>query len=279
MRTFTEKVRDNAQADYETITSLKDANLKMRKQIEQLTRNLDQAMKLLSGFSKNSPNDDLPTKISKLVSDAKTKTKELNVLYKQWEISRKDAKALKNKIRTITNIDVIENLKIKLSESEHENKLLKDELKSMSKIQKHQGAELDRISSQNEMIKQVKRVNEDNVYYKSLIKELQTKVKRELDDKRHNNERIIMLEAMIMDYKQMIEGKSGQFVKQKEIDEYKDTINRLTVQNTSYKKTIDNLQNIINRTKKRHHKELNALNVEIAELTKERMLLLSKLKT
>ena len=96
----------------------------MRLQITELTNSLDKAMKIIANFSKSNPNDDLPTKISKLIQEAKSKTKELNSLYKKWEISRKDAKFLTSKINSINNLEIVETLKYKLSDVQHENELL-----------------------------------------------------------------------------------------------------------------------------------------------------------
>ena len=148
----------------------------------------------------------------------------------------------------------------------------------MRKIQKHQGNELDRISNQNQYLKQLKKINEENVFLHKLCKEHETKLKEQMRDNKSLNEKIIVLEAALIDCRNMIDNKSGQFVKQKDLEDMKDNISRFEYKEGSYKKTIQNLQNIINRTKRKHGKQVSLLSSELTEVNKERILLLSKLK-
>ena len=109
----------------------------------------------------------------------KSKLKELNNVYKQLDIAKKEIRSLQYRLETSSNEEVLNALSSKNKELKKENDELHREIKACEKIQTEQSKELMKITQESDYYNRIKSLNEELRMYKVRGKEYQEKYNNE----------------------------------------------------------------------------------------------------
>ena len=148
----------------------------------------------------------------------------------------------------------------------------------MERIQKDQGLHLEKLHDKTDFINKIKMLSEDNRVQSERIRELEAKLRFEHEDKRTLKERIIFLESKLDEYRDMVEGKTGEFIPKEEITEMRNKIDKLTQENISFRKINEGQTSKYLKEKGRHLKETTMMREEVSAKDKEIHLLKLKIK-
>jgi hypothetical protein len=148
----------------------------------------------------------------------------------------------------------------------------------MEKIQKEQGNDLNKMHEKTDYINKIKMLSEDNRSYSERIRDLETKLLIEHEEKRDMRERILKLEFQVEEYENIVSQKSGQFIKKEDLQDMRGQIDKLTAENISYKKINEGQATKFLKERSRHLKENTKLENFIKEKDREISILKMKIK-